>query len=327
MSEPRKHHRVPKTYLANFTDPAGRVWVYDPRSDGPRNMAPVNVSVETDLYSVIRPDGSPDTTVERALGDIENAGAPVLARVVQGTTTLHQLDGQDRYDFAALVASIYLRSDSLRQHMANLKGRLLSRAAELTISHDGAWDTFVRKQASIGKVIPPEQRAKTRAFMADPNSYELHMRKDATMTPLATLEPVTERIFNMNWSVIRAPDGEAFVSSDNPAVVMVPPGPGPAFFRGGLSSKRAEVTLPLSPQLMMFAHWREEVPATVTATRDLVRQLNRQRAGHAEQAVYAHSRSDGVWRLTKKHLGQAIDQTENQGEARVRLVRAGQFNK
>lgn len=323
MGEPKKHHRVPKSYLSQFAGDGGRVWVYDPRSAGPRDGLPVNEAVETDLYSIIRPDGSRDTRVETALAAIESDGAPVLKMLGAGAVVA-DLSGADRFAFAAFVASIYLRSDTLRQHFADFRGRVLTRAAELLISHDGAWETFARRQAEAGKPISVEQRAKTRDFMADPARYELHMRKDGTMTPLGTLDTVSKLMFQMEWTLIRAAPGEPLITSDNPVVLAIV-NDRPAFLRGGLASRDAEVTVPLSPSIALLMHWRPNMSVNIQADRETTRQLNRMRAGFAERCIYADRRSDGVWRLALKHVGQGIDRSENEGEAQVRLVRPGKW--
>lgn len=324
MAQPKKHHRVPKSYLAQFTDSAGRLWVYDPRSDGPRDSIPLNEAVETDLYSVMAPDGTRDTRVETALAMLESDGAPVLKAIASGATALASLQDQDRAAFAAFVASIYLRSDTLRQHFADFEGRVLTRATELMISHDGAWETFARRQAADGKPISQELRAKTREFMADPSRYELHMRKDGTMTALATLDTVSQLMFRMHWTLIHAAPGETLVVSDNP-VTLVIVNDRPTFMRGGLGSRDAEVTLPLSPSVALLMHWRSGLTDKFQADRETTRHLNRMRAGFAERCIYADRRSDGIWRLASKHIGEAIDRSENEGEALVKLIRPGKW--
>lgn len=324
MGDPKKHHRVPKSYLAQFTDCDGKLWVYDPGSGGPRSSLPVNEAVETDLYTVVSRDGTRDTRIETALAALESGGVPVLKAIATGTRVVSELSDADRLSFAALVASVYLRSDTLRQHFADFEGRVLTRATELMISHDGAWETFARRQAEAGKPVSQEQRAKTREFMADPSRYELHMRKDGTMTPLATLDTVSDLMFRMNWTLIHAAPGETLVVSDNP-VTLVIANDRPAFMRGGLGSRDAEVTLPLSPSVALLMHWRPELTKSIQADRETTRHLNRMRAGFAERCIYADRRSDGIWRLALKHVGEAIDRSENEGDAPVRLIRHGKW--
>ncbi|CAN5350051.1 hypothetical protein BH09PSE1_BH09PSE1_25100 [soil metagenome] len=324
MGEPKKHHRVPKSYLAQFIDGDGALWVYDPKSAGPRNSIPLNEAVETDLYSFIEPDGTRNTQVESALAALESAGMPVLKAVATGVSGIGTLSDDDRFAMAALVASIYLRSDTLRQHFANFEGRVLSRAAQLTMSHDGAWETFARRQAAAGKPISPEQRAATREFIADPSRYELHMRKDGTMMHLATLETVAKLMFQMEWTLLLAAPGEPLITSDNPAVLIIA-NEGRGFYRGGLGSPQAEVTLPLSPSVALLMHWRSGLSASFQANRETTRNLNRMRAGYAERCVYADRRSDGLWRLACKHVGEAIDRSGDTGEAPVKLIRPGKW--
>ncbi len=324
MAGPKKHHRVPKSYLAQFTGGDDRLWVYDPTSDGPRSSRPLNEAVETDLYSVVAADGTRDTRVESVLAVLESCGVPVLKAVASGALSLADLSDEDRLAFAALVASVYLRSDTSRQRFAEFEGRLLTRAADLLLGHDGAWETFARRQAEAGKPISPEERAHTREFMANPSRYELHMRKDATMAPLANLDTASKLMFQMHWTLIAAAPGEVFVTSDNP-VTLVIANARPGFMRGGLGSRDAEVTLPLSPSVALLMHWHPDMSDCIKANRETTRHLNRMRAGFAERCIYADRRSDGIWRLASKHVGEAIDRSENEGEAPVKLIRPGKW--
>ena len=315
LSQPKKHHRVPRTYLANFCGSDGRLWIYDTRGDEPRSNIPENEAVETDLYSVIRKDGTRDTQIEEGLAQIEDVGAPVLQKVIGGA----MLEDQDRFDMSALLASIHLRSDTMRQQFADFEGRTLALAGKMLVSHDGAWESYVKHQAKRGKTLTDQDRQRQSEFINDPSRYEIHLRKDGLMVPLGTISTVAKLLYRMNWTIMTAPQGEFFVTSDNPAVLFITGPEGKSFYRGGFGSKGAEFTVPLSPTKLLLAHWIDDVAAEHPCDRETVRRLNRMRAAYAEHAIYADRKSDGLWRLAQKEIRDR--EPEEDDELRVRMVR------
>jgi hypothetical protein len=112
-----------------------------------------------------------------------------------------------------------------------------------------------------------------------------------------------------------------FVTSDNPAVTIIDAPDGRGFYRGGLGSPYAEVTLPLSPSRVLLAHWRADQASGYLCTREMVRKLNRMRAGYAERAIYADRCSDGLWRLARNHVGAIHRDAGEDSEEVVRMVR------
>lgn len=306
---------MPRSYLANFCGSDGRLWVYDAHADEPRSSIPDNEAVETDLYSVIRPDGTRDTRIEEGLAQIEDVGAPLLVKLIGGEVP----EGQDRFDLSALLASIHLRSDTMRQQFADFEGRTLALAGKMLVDHDGAWDSFVQHQAKLGKTLTDDDRKRQREFIHDPSRYEIHLRKDGLFVPLATISTVAKLLHEMNWTIMKAPAGEFFVTSDNPAVLFIAGPDGRSFYRGGFGSKGAEFTIPISPGKLLLAHWIEDVTPDHQCDRETVRRLNRMRASYAERAIYADRKFGGLSRLAQKYLHDR--EQDGEDELRVRMVR------
>jgi hypothetical protein len=73
---PRKHHYVPVFYQKNFTNDAGLLWVYDRIKHDYKELHPLSVCFERDLYTV-KPEGKPpDMQVEtKLLWHIDSMGS------------------------------------------------------------------------------------------------------------------------------------------------------------------------------------------------------------------------------------------------------------
>ena len=105
---------------------------------------------------------------------------------------------------------------------------------------------------------------------------------------LEASEKLAPILFRMNWSLVRPRHG-FFITSDNPLVRWVPPDQiSPMYGDGGFTHKSLNVTLALSPQLMLLLTWRDDIPQLTTIDRDFVEFWNSQRAYRAEQFLYAH---------------------------------------
>jgi len=64
-------------------------------------------------------------------------------RLLQG----EKLEDKARYELAALIASMHLRSDTMRQQYAGFEARTLTGMTQMMFSNDGAWAKFVERQA------------------------------------------------------------------------------------------------------------------------------------------------------------------------------------
>jgi hypothetical protein len=85
----------------------------------------------------------------------------------------------------------------------------------------------------------------------------------------------------MVWRVVIAPEGEVFITSDNPAF----------FHEGyGLGDERAELRFPLSPTHALHATWYSGPGGALSfhhTSRDWVREFNRSQAYRATSLVFA----------------------------------------
>ena len=82
MSEPVRHHFVPKVYLEQFCLPSGEVNAYDFSSGNYFSQKPNNLARKKDYNTVTLPDGSLDrTSIERFYGDFESMFPRILAGI------------------------------------------------------------------------------------------------------------------------------------------------------------------------------------------------------------------------------------------------------
>jgi hypothetical protein len=85
----KAQHTVQRFHIAQFTGhaPKGHVWIYDNRTREPRSAIPDNVSIENNLYSFERPDGTWDNRLDDWITNGEGKATPVYRDLLAGRPT------------------------------------------------------------------------------------------------------------------------------------------------------------------------------------------------------------------------------------------------
>jgi hypothetical protein len=76
----KKQHFVPQCYTKAWHDPTAQassactpyVWVFNKDGTGARRKAPANLFTETDIYTIVRPDGQRDLRLEHGFQELED---------------------------------------------------------------------------------------------------------------------------------------------------------------------------------------------------------------------------------------------------------------
>ena len=93
MSQPKRHHTVPRLMLKNFTNQRGKLWCFNKDIGKCYEASPQDVSVVKHFYSAILEDGSRDAFAEKKLATgIEAEAAPIISKVIDRTRTGQELD-------------------------------------------------------------------------------------------------------------------------------------------------------------------------------------------------------------------------------------------
>lgn len=306
---PRDHHRIPRAYLAQFTDADGFVWTYDARRAGPTCATPINTAVERDLYSFATKDGR-STALESFLGKVENLGMPPLRKLAAGVP----LTADEEDSFAVFVAATRLRTDATRLAFARAYVASMQQLATIHLENDPK--------------LSEDERRKLLEFLRDKSRYEIHFRKDASLAPLGILLDVANTIRGKSWTILDAPEGENFVTSDNPVTVRFPEDLKTKTSSLNLAHPAAEVTFPLTPTCLWYGHSRPELRPRGKVDKSQLRELNRVRAIQSGGEIYANRRSESLWRFAQKWTGQQTPPSPSDEPATVvKLQRANTLSR
>ena len=136
MTEPRRHHLLPRFYLRLFADERERMTVV-PRAgaNGPQTTYTAtveNVLVERDYYAIRDEEGERSQVVEEALGRLEGAAATaVRALLDEGLVLSDEL----RAAWSEFMAVQVTRGRQFRESLGNFTSEVARSMLEVTAAN------------------------------------------------------------------------------------------------------------------------------------------------------------------------------------------------
>lgn len=224
-NDPKKHHFIPSSYLARFTDRSGFLHVFDRTSpDQWRKQRPKEVMHIRNYYRQEWAPSAVDQNIfEKSLGEwLENTAKNAIDCLILAQSNLTE------QDFALFL--LYLELQRIRVPRQGKMAMALMR------------DTILR-------LAPPDIVADIHA-----GKFQLTMNKSARFdymrNMIGQLLPWFSR---MKWEVIEAEKGSAFVTTDSPLSLYNVACPPPA--EAGMALAGTMVLFPLdSRHLLLMRH-------------------------------------------------------------------------
>lgn len=232
MRAPKSQHTLPRFYLSGFCDPEihkredhehyrsrCRVWVHDKEQDCIRQRGVKKLTAENHYYSLERsndsPNGARDTRPEEALSRLEGAVAPIIRDLYPGRA----LSLEEEEILAVFFASMKFRVPAYRayarrhveQHRERIKARAFPspEAVEQALKADGHPEAEdpqavlrIYREARYGPMALELTKDHNIGHMFD------HSRK------------IAQVLLAQDWSFAWAPPGAAFVTSDDPVLLL-----------------------------------------------------------------------------------------------------------
>jgi hypothetical protein len=289
----RHEHIVPRSYLENFCDPQGTLFVYEQGKDV-RESRPERECHERDFYEYEVGTRKTENAYEDWLSGIEDA-AKSLVPLIADSQPLGQ---REATTWACFVASLFARTRKVR---AQFSSAMIERLREHT-QHPEFVRDLQHELLRAGELVYTEDLRKQiddlRMMMeGSPSNYHV------TGLPRKTAI-LAEALLYKQWHTLCAPSGKFFVTSDCPVVTVERKGS--EWARGsGFGNEKVMILLPLTPEKVFFAAPRSFSvnrgigPAFVDSTNYLVVQF-----GHRN--VYANLRSDEIKTLVDHEINQVV---------------------
>ncbi len=284
-SSHRSQHYVPRSYLSAWCDshtPTGMqpfVWIFDPDGGVGRRRAPQNLFTETDIYTIVRPDGARDLQIEHELSKLEQG----LRTLITDFVAVHrQLPRLRQSKLIAFIAAMHGRTPQAREIQRAIWQQTLDAAKEKTIALSLGLNAHSQAELhNLRKAVASPMQFLLPGAMMD----GLPMLSKMTMTIMCSLEP-------------------GFITSDSPVTWFDPTVPSDKFLthKSSLADPGIEVVMPLSPWHTVILHHPmtpfEKPTRYVRASATTVAALNRRTAFYSHKALVSwRDGFDPAWRI------------------------------
>ena len=281
MTEPRRHHLLPRFYLRLFADERERMTVV-PRAgaNGPQTTYTAtveNVLVERDYYAIRDEEGERSQVVEEALGRLEGAAATaVRALLDEGLVLSDEL----RAAWSEFMAVEVTRGRQFRESLGNFTSEVARSMLEVTAANapDEYFAQMSAEMVARGDEPLPDSPEEIRRALTNREAYEIVPSQEYLIElSLASVRELTNIFFQMSWKLLRFGE-DCLFTCDHPVIYWRrPQDPLPFSGIGPITSD--EVRVPLSPRtalILVHPMQVEEVEdAEYGAGETVARTLNR----------------------------------------------------
>ena len=282
MSRPKRHHYVPRAYLARFGQ-AGKVAVRRRGSAGLIVTNPVNVALETGFYETTDSAGNTSVAIEEWLSDeVDGRGASTIDQILV-TNELPQI-GDEIRRFLATYIAIQLTRTADRREEAMFPAAVHTWLGDRTLTKDLMAEFLTAKHLGF----KPETSEVEGAFAFAGyliGQDQVPTKTDAIQLSFRLMDKVAGILLRMHWrlEIARKP---RFITSDSPVVLWSPPSAKDLYQGYGLNSCE-EVRFVLGPghQIVLTRH---PGPNRVAVEPDRVRACNSDLAAACHKFIVGH---------------------------------------
>lgn len=288
----KRHHAVPRFYLTRFAAEDGRVWLHDIKTQTATRVTPEKAIVEKYLYSPEVGENPKDDTFERFLAErIEGPAAPALERLASG----EEFSSEDRERIALFIAYQEFRVTRMRDAITKMVTEVGRGIMDLAIQHP---ESMKRTFEEMGKPISDEDLAKMIEGYKT-GGIVLEATKTPWLASAGVPTQIAEMLYRMPWTVLEAPAGIEFITSDTP-IVKVVTGPNVPQWQGvGWLSPSAESTFALDPTHIL-AIKPDGKEGRFLVNRSWCKDVNSRVVSQARRFVVSRSADSYVEQLAKK---------------------------
>lgn len=215
LNGPKRQHFLPRFYLERFIGDDGCVAVFDRNLNQLRRQQPQNTGVEGHLYTLRDDQGRQRYELEQKLGRIEGQASRILPAIVSEET----IGDDDRALLSYFFALLSVRTPEFISSIKQFNAEIMKKVARIAFSDIDRVKDILRtkpEHTGIGDSSLEKEAIKMVEF-AQGDGYEIitdHAWAVKMAIPLA--DRIAPIMNGRKWSIIEAPDGKSFVTSDVP---------------------------------------------------------------------------------------------------------------
>lgn len=268
----RKHHFVPQSYLAAFTEDGSkgaRFFVLDAQNGRCFSTTPQNVAAKRDFNRIDAP-GVPIDALESDLARFEADLAPILLRV----RTSSSYPNREDLDFLInFIAHIAVRNPQSRRRAGEAFEQMRQTFWEVLLSDENMFNAHINKARENGQAFDMTFE-ETKAFLRENPGITEFQPQEHTHVELSIYEDILQLFGNRHWSLVLVPpDGPSFISSDYPIGFRFKrPSEGIRFVGYGIP--HTEVFFPIGTNCGLVGVFEDPFPQILNATVEQIALFN-----------------------------------------------------
>jgi len=220
MSESRKHHYVPVFYQKNFVNSHGLLWVYDRRLKTYKELHPLSICFEKDLYTLKRENAPWERRVESVcLKLVDEVGARAIRELLSGNAS-----GEILATLAYFIGVQFNRLPSVGKFIGSVYVKGAREMMRLMAANVGRMRSVLERYSlETGKSVNVSAESMVEAVKSD------GLEIVATEVPFLQsmfrhADNLRKVIQGLDWQILLAPPQTSFIICDNPIVVVPPSG-------------------------------------------------------------------------------------------------------
>jgi hypothetical protein len=306
MQLTRNSHFVPQAYLRRWSDGDQKVWCY--RLLVSHTSVPTwkkhsirGLAYQAHLYTTLRGTEETDEFERWIEREFETPGSEAIEKAVNDRRLT-------KADWAAIIgyaAAQDVRTPARYYESVARWNQELPRLLE---------DVLKESVEKWERAVDDERQAPQEASKSEAGMEEFPLKVSITPTPevgggIVKAETVLGRqmwvsdmrmlltrtvqaLMEHRWSLIRAPDGVTWLTSDDPVIKLNYTSDSEYSFGGGWGSRGSDIILPLSPTHVLYTQIGHRHPNRFTADARPANRLQRVMAEHAHRWIYSAERQD-----------------------------------
>lgn len=233
MSQPKQHHYLPKNALLRFfesKEKSGFLWMYQ-RGKDPVFVDKNNLAKEKHLYSFANEDGSYNTELETAFGEMESVVSPILEKLNNATSQI-KVKAQEKEELAYFLAMQATRTPAFRDLLKKQSAEMAKLHMKILASNKYALKNSLEEIKKDNPDIPDISMEKMQEFILG-DEYDVEMGNENYFLKQAVQlgDHIYPIILMKDFFILKSKSIE-FVTCDYPVVLISDPSV-PPFYSGG----------------------------------------------------------------------------------------------
>jgi hypothetical protein len=314
----RDNHFVPQASLRRWADADNKVWCYrllvpDVRVPPWRRHSVRSIAYHEHLYTSALAGEETDRFEQWIGQEFEGPGQEAIEKAVSERRLTRQ-------DWMALVR--YAAAQDVRT-----PARYLEHTRRWNVEVPQLLDETLTHSLAEWEAADTATRDALRSKPRDPETADFPVLVTVTRDPtrgggrlrvetivgrqmwLASMRLWLTRsigaLYEHRWSIMRAPDGVTWITSDDPVIRLNYMSEREYNFGGGWGSAGSEFIFPLSPKHLLYTQIGKRHDSRITASPQLAERLQRFIAEHAHRWIYAAAPSSYVEKVRPRQVDRA----------------------